>query len=144
MLPSKVLYYEDLYNKAVEIATAAHEGQTRWGGEPYITHPLAVAEAFPIGDAKIVAVLHDVLEDSDVTVKDLAGVFPMKIVDACAVMTHQPGQTYADYIMSIRENKLATTVKLADITHNLSDLTDDKHKQRRDKYQLAIKLLELR
>jgi len=127
---NKVFYYENLYKKAVEIATAAHEDQTRWDGEPYITHPLAVADAFPLDDAKIVAVLHDVLEDSDVTVKDLAREFPMKIVDACVAMTHQPEQSYADYIMAIRGNKLATTVKLADLRHNLSDLVDKKHKQR--------------
>ena len=136
---------EDLYTRAVEIATAAHEGQTRWGGEPYITHPLAVANYFHMSIEKIVAVLHDVIEDTDITGNDLLDEFPDEIVGSVLVMTHKEHESYADYIMRVRKNHIARKVKLADIKHNLSDLDKNPqaHKQRKDKYQLAIKLLEI-
>ena len=152
---SKIEYYQKLYDKAVEVATEAHEGQTRWGGEPYITHPLAVSDAFSLKDnprEKIAAVLHDVLEDSDTTSQDLMKTFPVEIVEALVILTHAQEEAYADYIMRIRgdtrfprlENLIAIEVKLADLDHNLSDLDHPKkHKQRRDKYQLARKLLTL-
>jgi (p)ppGpp synthase/HD superfamily hydrolase len=132
--------------RAIAVATKAHEGQTRWGGEPYITHPLAVAKSFDEGgDAWIAAVLHDVMEDSEVTERDLRQHFSNSIVDALVLLTHLSGETYAEYIMKIRRaGGIARAVKIADIEHNLSDLTDpNKHKQRRDKYQLAWMLLKL-
>jgi (p)ppGpp synthase/HD superfamily hydrolase len=146
-------YYAEMHRRAVEIATEAHKEQKRWGGEPYITHPIAVAEAFGLKThprLKITAILHDVLEDSDVTEDDLLQDFPVEIVDALVLMTHKPGESYADYIMRIRgvegerglAHNLALKVKMADLRHNLSDLNDPKkHRQRRDKYELALKLL---
>ena len=148
---SKKAHYTNLYEKAVEIATQAHQGQTRWDGSPYITHPLAVAEAFDLEQQpreKIVAVLHDVLEDSDVSYKALIGHFGVAIADAVRMLTHPPQMSYADYIINICDDEgygdnIAKFVKMADLRHNLSDLNDPKkHKQRRDKYQLALRLLE--
>lgn len=145
--------HADLYEKAVKVATKAHQGQTRWGGEPYITHPLAVAEAFDLERQpreKIIAVLHDVLEDSDVTYKEIVGNFGVVIADAVRQLTHPPHISYADYVVNIRDEtiagntsaRLARVVKEADLRHNLSDLNDPKkHKQRRDKYELALALL---
>lgn len=150
---TKTEYYADLYKKAVEIARQAHEGQTRWDGSPYITHPLAVSEAFDLGlqpREKITAVLHDVLEDSEITYKELVGNFGVTIADAVRQLTHPKRTSYADYIVNIRNeavenfSAIARDVKMADLRHNLSDLNDPKaHKQRRDKYQLALKLLEV-
>lgn len=136
--------YAELYERAVAVATEAHEGQKRWGGEPYISHPLAVAESFgPVaGPAKVAAVLHDVLEDTAVTEEELRTEFPDFIVDNLLLLTHKDDESYADYIMRIRTSGLARLVKAADIQHNLSDL-GEKHKQRRDKYELALKLLDL-
>ena len=155
-MDNKKTYYQNIYEKAVEIATEAHRGQTRWGGEPYITHPLAVAETFDLEQEpreKIAAVLHDVLEDSDVTYKEMIGNFGITIADALQHLTHHSDTSYADYISNIREGAIseaapsadiARSVKMADLRHNLSDLNDPKtHKQRRDKYQLALKLLEI-
>jgi (p)ppGpp synthase/HD superfamily hydrolase len=152
----RMAYYDEMYRRAVEVATLAHKGQKRWGGEPYITHPIAVAEQFSLKDEpreRIAAVLHDVLEDSDVTERELLQNFSIIIVDALKVLTHEEGESYADYIMRIREgakpeledasHQIARRVKMADLKHNLSDLTDaKKHRQRKDKYQLALKLLE--
>lgn len=138
----------DLYQKAVEIATKAHEGQTRWDPKvPYITHPLAVADNFELNEAegsqKIVAILHDVIEDSSVTSEDLLKIFPSHIVEALVALTHLPDESYADYICRIQNSGcLAVTVKMADLNDNLRGLTEKKHRQRKDKYELALKLLE--
>jgi len=74
--------------KAIEIAYEAHEGQTRWSGEPYITHPEAVAAAVITEDEKIVAWLHDVVEDTNVTLEDLMGEgFSGDVIDGVDAMT---------------------------------------------------------
>lgn len=140
--------YPGLYQKAVKIATAAHRGQTRWDPNiPYITHPLAVADNFDLaagqGSEKIVAVLHDVIEDTSVTVQDLQKVFPDWIVKDLVSLTHLPDESYADYICRVRDSScVAASVKMADIKNNLEGLTEKKHRQRKDKYELALKLLE--
>ena len=84
---------EQLYERAVEIATAAHEGQSRWGGEPYITHPLAVAKSFGMGRAKVVAVLHDVIEDTNITEEDLRKEFPYTMIGNLLLMLCSPSHT---------------------------------------------------
>jgi (p)ppGpp synthase/HD superfamily hydrolase len=143
-MEERELDWASLYKEAVEIATKAHEGQTRWDKTiPYITHPLAVAANFEVGPEKMVAVMHDVLEDTDVTEDCIRGAWPDRVVDALLCMTHDPAVSYADYIMKLRNNELARKVKAADIRDNLKDLVGEKHNQRRDKYQLALKLLEL-
>lgn len=139
----KMTDWQQLYQTAVKIATQAHQGQTRWDPTiPYITHPLAVAERFDVGPLKIVAVLHDVLEDTDISEENLRAIFPAEIVDALAIMNHGD-ETYADYILKVKTNYLAQQVKLADIDDNLRGLEGKKHKQRREKYQLARTLLLL-
>jgi len=146
---NKEEYYADLYLHAVEVATKAHEGQTRWNGEPYITHPITVSNAFDLKTQpreKITAVLHDVLEDSNITSQELMQKFPVEIVEALILLTHRPEDTYTDYIMKISNsnnlaNKIAMAVKIADLNHNLSDLNHKKHAQRLDKYQLARQLI---
>ena len=124
---------------AKQIATEAHYGQTRWGGEPYITHPEAVVQILTKQnmpeEVLIVGWLHDVVEDTPVTLTDLIDDgFNQDIVDAVNALTHRINETYADYISRISLNPMATTVKLADLSHNLEGLTQ---KQRRDKYELA-------
>lgn len=138
-----------MLKRATEIATRAHEGQTRWGGEPYITHPLAVAEAFAFASVeRIAAVMHDVIEDSDITADQIRSEFPDNptwqiVVNTLESLTHRDGESYADYIMRIRKDGIARLVKMGDLLHNLSDLDGRKHRQRRDKYELALRLLEL-
>jgi (p)ppGpp synthase/HD superfamily hydrolase len=139
--------YAALYQKAVDIATAAHEGQTRWDPSvPYITHPLAVADNFDLdkdqGPHKILAVLHDVIEDTSVTAEQLLDVFPDWIIKSIVALTHLPDESYADYICRVNDDCMAAAVKMADLKDNLKDLTKKKHLQRIDKYQLALKLLE--
>ena len=132
-----------MYEKAVEIATTAHKGQTRRGGEPYITHPLAVASQFRDHRLKTVAVLHDVLEDTDVLQGGLlAWEISADVVRILVHLTHLDGESYADYINRLRVSPNAVAVKIADLHHNLSDLDPKRNRQRKDKYELALKLLE--
>ena len=135
-----------LIEKAKRIAYEAHQGQADKAGEPYILHPLHVAEQMVQEDEIIVALLHDVVEDSGVTLRDLRTQgFPHHVVDALSLLTHQEGVDYFDYIKIIKSNPLATTVKLADLRHN-SDLSrlkavDDAARRRAIKYRRAIDLL---
>jgi len=135
-----------LIEKAEQIARKAHEGQTDKAGQPYILHPLHVAGQMKSEEEIIVALLHDVVEDSDITLLDLRKQgFSYRVVDALSLLTHEEGVDYFDYIRDIKFSPLATAVKLADLQHN-SDLTrlvvvDDEAKRRVEKYEEAIKIL---
>lgn len=106
---------------ALTIAYRAHEGVTDAHGVPYIEHPLAVMrllEGFPEPELKCVALLHDVLEDSDYTEAMLRDVFSKRVVDAVVALTKHPGQSYEDYKVAVLSNPDAIRVKMADIRHN--------------------------
>ena len=100
----------------------------------------------PDEETTMVALLHDVVEDTSYTLDDLRDMgFCEEVIEALALMTHDKSVPYLDYVAKIRENKIARTVKLADLRHN-SDLTrldeiDDKARKRIDKYKEAIRLL---
>ena len=138
-----------LYRRAVQIATDAHMGQVDKGGNPYIGHPLAVADKVEGMVLKTVAVLHDVLEDSSFTADDLlAEGFPREVVEAVIVLTHNKTDpmSYEDYIRRVRKNPIACAVKIADITHNL-DLSRIPHPtagdhRRCEKYRRALGYLQ--
>jgi (p)ppGpp synthase/HD superfamily hydrolase len=124
---------------AQAIATQAHQGQLRKGGEPYITHPAAVAAAVP-DEFKPIAWLHDVVEDTPVRLADLRSAgLPPYVVDAVAVLTKSEGGDYDAYLQRVLANDHARRVKIADIRHNLSGLPSEKN---RAKYTRALALLE--
>lgn len=104
---------------ALQIAAQAHEGQKAKNGEPYILHPLRVMNAVDSEDARVVAVLHDVIEDSAVTPDELrrAG-FSEAVVAAVSCVTHGPDESYTDYVVRCKGNALARQVKLADLEDN--------------------------
>lgn len=104
---------------AYNIARTAHRGQKDKAGKDYINHPLAVASFVAGHDAKIVALLHDTIEDTFVTEEDLRPLFSEEIVDAIVSMTHLNGEPYMEYIRRVSGNELAKTVKLADLRHNM-------------------------
>jgi (p)ppGpp synthase/HD superfamily hydrolase len=109
--------------RAIEIAVEAHKGQLQKNGLPYVLHPLKMMLLMPSSTAKIVAVLHDVVEDSDWTFEQLkAEGFSQEILDALDCLTHRKYEPYADYINKIATNKLAIEVKLADLKDNI-DIT---------------------
>ena len=134
-----------MLKKAVEIAVRAHEGQRDKGDHPYITHPLRVMLAVGIEDEALasIAVLHDVVEDSEVTLADLAkaGFLP-RVTEALALLTHARGEPYMKYVARLSENPDALRVKLADLADNLDETRlpeppSEADLRRRLKYQAA-------
>ena len=111
------------YNKARTIAFIAHKGQKRKDGEDYINHSLRVSEmcrAFEI--TKILGVLHDVVEDTNITLSDLKQQGASEeVLIALDLLTHKKDISYLDYILAIKQNEHAIIVKLADIHDNLHD-----------------------
>lgn len=132
--------------KAYEIAKKAHSGQIDKAGEDYIKHPEKVASFVNSDEEKAVAYLHDVIEDTELTLEDLREYgFSEEVLKAVDVITKKKGQDYQTYLNSVKENKLARVVKLADLRHNL-DLTrliniTEKDIERKEKYQKAIDFL---
>lgn len=134
--------------RAIEIATAAHQGQTDKNGVPYIEHPLAVMAKVSTLDEKIVAVLHDVLEDTSITVDDLRaeGATESQIAALIAV-TRQPGEAYLDAIRRALHDAIGRVVKRADHEHNsdparLTLLAPDVAARLRMKYDAVRPLFE--
>ena len=127
------------------IAKLAHKGQTDKSGAPYITHPEYVASLVSSEEEKVVAYLHDVMEDTDVTEKELREIFGDRIADALVLLTHAPDVPYFDYVRNLKCNPLAKAVKLADLTHNsmISRIPDPTEKDyaRLKKYEEAKKIL---
>jgi len=141
------MIYTELTKKAMKIAFAAHEGQKDKSGLPYINHPLHVAEQMNDEDTCVVALLHDVAEDSDITIEELEKEgFTEAQIEAVRLMTHNKNVPYLDYVKNLSTNRIAKTVKLADIEHNsdltrLSNADEDDISRNRDKYEAAYKIL---
>ncbi len=133
--------------KAIEIAASAHQGQKQKDGMPYIIHPLTVMMKVETLEEKIVAVLHDVIEDTEVTLADLqeAG-FADEVLAGVELMTRTEGQDYEEYIEAISRNAIARKVKLADMRNNIDLLripvVKDKDLERCRKYHRSIRYLE--
>ena len=105
--------------KALQIAAGAHEGQKDKDGQPYILHPLRVMNAVEDEPAKVVAVLHDVIEDTSVTAEDLRREgFDEAVLAAVECLTHRKGEPYADYVVRCKGDEIARRVKLADLEDN--------------------------
>ncbi|MCV9920437.1 MULTISPECIES: GTP pyrophosphokinase [Pseudomonas] len=109
--------------RAIVVAARAHEGQYDKGGAAYILHPLRVMMRVSTPEQRIVAVLHDVLEDTQLTVADLAREgFPLKILAALLSLSRRRGESYEAFVVRLGDDPLAREVKLADLADN-SDLT---------------------
>lgn len=115
------MIYTALTIKAMAIAYDAHHGQFDKAGIPYVFHPLHVAESMDDEISCCAALLHDVVEDTHVTLEDLAKDFPREVVEAVRLLTHDPGQDYLEYVRRIKPNPVAMKVKLADIAHNTDE-----------------------
>lgn len=141
------MIYTDNTKKAMKLCFDAHKNQVDKSGMPYVFHPFHVAEQMKDEVTTIVALLHDVVEDTDYTLDDIAAKgFGQDVVDALALMTHDKNVPYLDYVARIRNNPVARAVKLADLAHNSDptrlDVIDEKAKERLDKYQNAIAILK--
>lgn len=106
--------------QAIQLAARAHEGQKTLDGQPYILHPLRMMLRFPDEETRIVAVLHDVLEDSMITSWDLQQMgFSEVVVSAVETLTRAEEEDYPEYIERVAQNPLATRVKITDLMDNL-------------------------
>lgn len=104
--------------EALGLAMKAHAGQTDKAGQPYINHVLRVALAQTDPLRTVVALLHDVVEDTDVTLGQIVKEFGLDVADAVYAITKQKGETYKDYVGRVRMNAVALDVKMADILDN--------------------------
>lgn len=130
---------------ALSIATAAHSGQVDKAGKPYIQHPVRVASNFQREELVEVALLHDVVEDTSITIEYLLDLFDIEVVQAVSLLTHKPEDSYDTYIKKISKNSLARAVKVADLRDNmnlkrLSQVTS-KDLERVEKYKKSLEYL---
>lgn len=144
------MIYTQLTVKAMKIAYAAHEGQVDKSGVPYIFHPFHLAEQMKDEITVCIALLHDVMEDTEVTYEELNKEFPKEVTDALVLLTHREGTEYYDYVRKVKDNPYAKAVKLADIAHNSDEtritesgqVPEDKLLYWREKYAKARAILE--
>ena len=140
------MLYTPLTCKAMQIAYAAHHRQVDKGGLPYIFHPYHLAQQMEDEVSCCAALLHDVVEDTDVTMDDLAREFPEEVIRILQLLTHQSEVPYFDYVRRIKADPTAVKIKLADIAHNSDqsrcpDLTEDQRAYFRRKYETATAIL---
>lgn len=113
------MLYTDLTIKAMRVAYEAHKDQYDKGGMPYIFHPYHLAQQLENEYEICVALLHDVVEDTTVTIEDLATEgFPKEVCDAVKLLTRDRSLTYLDYVRNVKNNPIARKVKLLDLEHN--------------------------
>ena len=135
--------------QAIELAVKHHKGQYDKGGKPYILHPLRLMMSVDTDDEKIVAVMHDLVEDTHITIAYLrtAG-FSEKVLSALDCVTNRDNEDYESFIERIAQNPLATKVKLADLEDNmdLSRISEPSKKdyKRIEKYKRAKTRLSLK
>lgn len=131
---------------AILMAIGAHKGQQDKAGRPYILHPLRVMFWQDDPEAMITAVLHDAVEDSDVTLYQIAEAgFSKTVIDAIRLLTHDQGTPYMDYIKRVATNTIAQQVKIADLIDNM-DMDRIPNPQEKDflrieKYKIAYNYL---
>ena len=140
------MIYTKLTKKALKLCFEAHKDQTDKTGLPYVFHPFHLAEQMTDEYTTICALLHDVVEDTDYTIDDLKNMgFPIEVLEALKLLTHDPSVPYMDYVVALSDNEIAKSVKMADLRHN-SDLTrldvvDEWALKRNEKYKKALEYL---
>jgi (p)ppGpp synthase/HD superfamily hydrolase len=132
----------ELLEKAIRIAVEAHQGQRDKNGAPYIMHPIRVMGRVRTTPEKTVAILHDVVEDTDWTLDALTKEgFPAEIVDAVDCLTKREGEPYEDFVGRAAKNPVARPVKLADLEDNMDvrrmKAVAEKDRERLEKYRRA-------
>lgn len=105
---------------AIKLAVEAHAGQTDKHGKPYILHPLRVMFRMRTDEEMLVAILHDVVEDSDITIKALQKMrYPRHVLAAVDALTRRNGESYDRFVARIRRNPLAVAVKIGDLEDHM-------------------------
>ena len=141
-----MLSYNEQFQIALELAVEKHKNQTDKAGNPYILHPLHVMENVNSKEGKIVTILHDIIEDTDITENYLLKIgLSKRIVDAVVALTRSEDMDYQEYIKNLSSNPLAKEVKLADLEHNMDlkrlPTLEEKDLERNRKYQIAYHYL---
>ncbi len=143
------MIYTVLTKKAMQIAYSAHHGAVDHGGVPYILHPVHVAEQMADEKETAAALLHDVIEDTNITAEALIDEgIPGDVVNTVVILTKKPDEDYFTYIRRVSADPTAKKIKLADLKHN-SDITrlpeiTQKNRERLEKYKKAIEILSLK
>ena len=140
------MIYTPATKKALNICFEAHKDQKDKSGMPYVFHPFHLAEQMTDAATTVAALLHDVVEDTDISLDELAREgFEPQVIEALTLLTHDPKVKYEDYILKIKDNPIAKAVKLADLAHNSDlsrlDTVDEKALKRQQKYIQARAVL---
>ena len=138
--------YTKMTKQAMKLCFEAHKDQVDKSGMPYVFHPFHLAEQMTDEETTIVALLHDVVEDTEYSLEDLKGLgFSKDVLDAIVLMTHDESVPYMEYVEQIKKNRIASIVKRADLMHNSDlsrlDTVDEKAIKRVEKYRQALDLL---
>lgn len=112
------MIYTELTIRAMKVAYEAHHGQVDQTGVPYIFHPMHVAEQMTDEVSCCAALLHDVVEDTSLTMDELTDMFPPAVTRVVRLLTHEVGVPYLDYVRAVARDPVARLVKLADLEHN--------------------------
>ncbi len=140
------MIYTPATKQAMKLCFNAHKDQVDYNGIPYVFHPIHLAEQMQDEDSTVVALLHDVVEDTEYTIDDLIAMgFNEAVIEAIRLMTHDDGVEYTDYLEKIKKNDLARRVKIADVMHNSDqtrlDVIDEKARKWEIKYKKAKEIL---
>ena len=139
------MIYTKKTKKALALCFEAHKDQLDKSGLPYVFHPFHLAEQMTDEVTTIVALLHDVVEDTPYTLADIETEFGKEVTDALRLLTHDKNVKYSDYVRKIKENPIAKAVKLADLTHNSDtsrlDVVDEEALKRLKRYKEAFAIL---
>lgn len=140
------MIYTKLTKLALKLCYEKHHGQFDKSGIAYVFHPFYLASQMDDEDSICVALLHDIVEDTDVSFSDLEELgFPKQIIDALRLLTHDKDVDYFEYVGEIKKNSLAKKVKIADLKHNsmlerFNEITQN-DLDRQKKYQKALEIL---
>lgn len=142
------MIYTPLTKKALRLAFDYHKEQVDKTGLPYVFHPFHLAESMDDEISTVCALLHDVVEDTDLGFDDLRKMgFPEEVIEVLTLLTHDPEEPYFDYVERIAHHPIARKVKIADLLHNSDlsrlDFVDEYAKKRTEKYKKALEILGL-
>ena len=141
------MIYTEMTNKAMKLAYTAHLNQYDLSGIPYIFHSYHIAEQMKDEISVCVALLHDVIEDTYIEIKNIENIFPKEVIENLKLLTLTKDIEYFEYINQIKTNPIAKAVKLADIEHNLDQsrinnkISENKLIRMKNKYEKAKRIL---
>lgn len=140
------MIYTKLVNKTIKLMYDKHKDQVDKNGIPYVFHPWHVAESMIDEKRTVVALLHDIVEDTNTTFEELEKMgYDDEIIEALKVLTHDKSVNYDDYIKKISMNPIARDVKIADLKHNLDrsrlDESNEKLEKKYEQYNNSLSFL---